>query len=272
MKPRAHVPPMPVLQIRAAGAAAKFLYHSESKVGRGALLDGLLHPALRAAAEPWPPSRAPALPSQPLCRCAPVLPSQPQPLCRHLPHACLPHAPRPPSNPWVHLPLPQVNPGRGERPYSDLEVVKELRAMSNSTSKKAKVAPRVSGGASSAWLMQRFWSLLARCPDSCGLQLGRQSRAVPSPRPIKPAPTNPRQMRSSSGCPGPSICGCAASCGASAQRCRTRASGAPTRRWPTPCSATSFSPSSPACQTARWACLFSRGGARQGGGSTMEGV
>jgi hypothetical protein len=42
------------------------------------------------------------------------------------------------------LPL-QVNPSRGEKAYSDLEVVKELRAMSNSAKRQGKVAPRVAG-------------------------------------------------------------------------------------------------------------------------------
>jgi hypothetical protein len=42
---------------------------------------------------------------------------------------------------------PQVNPSLGERPYSDLGVVKELRAMSNAAKKQAKVAPRVAGEA-----------------------------------------------------------------------------------------------------------------------------
>lgn len=37
-----------------------------------------------------------------------------------------------------------VNPGRGETAYSDLGVVKELRAMSNAAKRQAKVAPRVS--------------------------------------------------------------------------------------------------------------------------------
>lgn len=35
-----------------------------------------------------------------------------------------------------------VNPGRGEKAYSDLEIVKELRGMTNLANKRAKVAPR----------------------------------------------------------------------------------------------------------------------------------
>lgn len=48
--------------------------------------------------------------------------------------------------PWVFACVsPQANPGRGERAYSDLEVIKELRAMSNANKRQEKVAPRVAG-------------------------------------------------------------------------------------------------------------------------------
>jgi len=55
------------------------------------------------------------------------------------PHCCSTRCSDPPSP-------TQANPGRGERAYSDLEVIKELRAMSNANKRQEKVAPRVAGG------------------------------------------------------------------------------------------------------------------------------
>ena len=40
----------------------------------------------------------------------------------------------------------RVNPQRGVKAYSDLEVVQELRAMSTAAKRQGKVAPRVAGG------------------------------------------------------------------------------------------------------------------------------
>lgn len=62
-------------------------------------------------------------------------------------------------------PLAQVNPGLGDRAYSDLEVVKELRAMSNAARKRAKVAPRAAGA-------RCAWRLGAR-PRACRWRAAR---------------------------------------------------------------------------------------------------
>lgn len=64
---------------------------------------------------------------------------------------------------------PQANPGRGERAYSDLEVIKELRAMSNANKRQEKVAPRVAGG-----------GRLQPCSHACGACLRPKCRTLPN--------------------------------------------------------------------------------------------
>lgn len=120
----------PTVQVRSACAAAKFLFHSQSQVERA----GEGHAGL------WQP-----------------LPAGQQARAPRAANACircsLPARAWAPPLHWLVRPLtalraplrPQVQPGRGEKPYSDLEVVKELRGMANLAKKRGNVAPRRSG-------------------------------------------------------------------------------------------------------------------------------
>ncbi|KAI7842588.1 hypothetical protein COHA_003692 [Chlorella ohadii] len=62
----------------------------------------------------------------------------------------------------------KANPGRGERAYSDLEVIKELRAMSNANKRQEKVAPRVADEEAKWLSWPEFLRLCGELRRECG--------------------------------------------------------------------------------------------------------
>ncbi|KAL4424494.1 hypothetical protein ABPG77_006803 [Micractinium sp. CCAP 211/92] len=61
----------------------------------------------------------------------------------------------------------QVKPGRGEKPYSDLEVVKELRSMANLAKKRGNVAPRRSDEEAKWLTWQEYLELCQELRHEC---------------------------------------------------------------------------------------------------------
>lgn len=109
-----------------------------------------------AASSPTPTSSLPSFPS--------IYPSHPFPL----PH-CSPAA-------W------QVNPGQGERAYSDLDIVREFRAMANSAKRQERVAPRVSGWTSLFSGGRKGWEWVGYRPGRCKHALAQHLHWQPSRR------------------------------------------------------------------------------------------
>ena len=92
----------------------------------------------------------------------------------------------------------RVQAGSGDKPYSDLEVVKELRGLSNATRKASKVAARTSGERSSAAAALSAAGVQECCPWPAFRVFAAARRPAPPPPrppPPRPAPSRRRPCR-----------------------------------------------------------------------------